>query len=386
MSELLTKLENALEEVESQLLAEFERIRKTLSAEAYSPIDPGVKTALNEVVIHLWQELEHSGDESNLTLRTEHHEAVADRIIVIKKLLDARIPTAYLQEAEDQLGSAQRTHDPATKTPTEKQTQKPKIIIDEKKGLLESIRDFLGKKTSEPQDGIRVNDQGSNEQDAVSVYNDDGVYAPGKKLAEIAGRFKTSGDDREMMNAVIRGKAVFESRDVSEVLTEKEVEENSADPQITGASVFDSREISNRKHEPATNDSEIAKTPDAIRRKLEKATRRSNGASTFGARDLSNTPAPVAVKAEPKIEKPKKKKSVAQTPEEIRKKLEARQSDSTFDGKASFNSKEIKHAAPQEFRARPEKKKTPEPETPVERPTGKAVFEVKDLTKSPTDK
>ena len=69
MSELLSKLENALDEVEAQLLSEFERIRTTLSAEAYSPIDPGVKTALDEVVVHLWNQLENSGDEQNLSFQ-----------------------------------------------------------------------------------------------------------------------------------------------------------------------------------------------------------------------------------------------------------------------------------------------------------------------------
>jgi hypothetical protein len=388
MSELLTKLENALDEVEAQLLSEFERIRKTLSAETYSAIDPGIKTALNEVVLHLWEELEHSGNAQTLSLRTEQHEIVAGRMIVIKKLLDARIPTAYLEEAEEQLRSQSSADIAVTHAGARKQSQKPRITIDEKKGLVGSIRDFLNKKVDGSSDDPAGIEENSLDEEGIGVYNEEGIYSAAKKLAGIASRFKTTGDDREMMDAVIRGKAVFESRDLSKVLPDEDLDGSSSGIRRTGASVFESRDVASNVSERPSDDSEIAKTPEAIRRKLQKATRRVTGASTFGARDLSNGPPP-APKAtpEPKRERKKKKQSVAQTPEEIRKKLEARQSSTQSSGKASFGSKDVKHEAPQEFRAKPEKKKDPEPKKEEERPTtGKAVFEVKDLTTNPTDR
>jgi hypothetical protein len=395
MSDLLTKLENALDEVETQLLTEFERIRNTMSAEAYSLIDPGVKSALDEVVIHLWQELEHSGDANNLSLRTEQHEEIATRIIVIKKLLDARIPTAYLQEAERQTDKKAAPGNPTGKSPTDQQGKEDQIVVDEKKGLLASIRGFLGKNSADSTNTIRVTDQEAKAaQEAVNIYDDEGYYAPAKKLAEIAGRFETTGDDRAMMNAVIKGKAIFESRDLSktetEVVSETDEEEKSPGKKVTGTSVFESKALSSKMPEPTSKDTELAKTPEAIRKKLENTTRQKSGASTFGARELSAGPPPEIkpqLKKEKKAKpvKSEKNKSVAQTPEEIRKKLESRQSSSQPGEKASFGAREIKHAAPQEFRAKPEKKKTPEPEKPIERPTGKAVFEVKDLTEKPSE-
>ncbi|MCH8981014.1 hypothetical protein IH922_03235 [candidate division KSB1 bacterium] len=67
----------------------------------------------------------------------------------------------------------------------------------------------------------------------------------------------------------------------------------------------------------------------------------------------------------------------AQTPDEIRKKLEARQGDSSSSGKASFSAKDIKHATPRE--APPKAEEKPVKEEPAEPPTGKAVFESKDV-------
>jgi len=399
MSELLTKLENALDEVETQLLSEFERVRNTLSAEAFSVIDPGVKSALNEVALHLWKELEHSGDSTNLSLRTEQHEEVASRIIVIKKLLDARIPAAYLQEAEQQTNKKPVADDPESENLTGKpsadtQGKEPNIAIDEKKGLLASIRNFLGKTSSDTANSIRITDQEDEAaQEAVNIYDDEGYYAPAKKLAEIAGKFKTTGDDRAMMNAVIRGKPVFESRDLSnagiEDISDTKVDDKSPRTKITGASVFESKGLSSKVLEASSKDSELAQTPEAIRKKLQNTTRHSSGASTFGARELSSGPPPETIPQPKKEKKAKPKKdeeseNVAQTPEEIRKKLESRGSSPQSAEKASFGSKEVKHAAPQEFRAKPEKKKAPEPEKPIERPTGKAVFEVKDLTEKPS--
>lgn len=106
---LLDTIDTACEEAEEQLLEELKRIRKSDndaiegSSTSTAIIDQGVSNALNEVVDHLWNELEHSGDESNLSLRTDRHESITVRLIVLKKLLGAKIPVEFIDAVHQQV-------------------------------------------------------------------------------------------------------------------------------------------------------------------------------------------------------------------------------------------------------------------------------------------
>ena len=359
MSDLLDKLESALQEVEEQLLAEFERIRKSLSGEPYSSLDSDVQNALNEIVTGLWQELENIGDRNHLTLRTERQEKISFRMIVVKKLLDAKIPTAYLADAQEEIEESLRE----AETRSSEDVAQTEVTIEEPIGFLETIMQFFrGKPAADgaTRSGINITEVEESGEEKVEIYLDS-VYAA-QHLAVIALRFRTRGDDKDMMNAAVSGKAVFESRDLSDSMP-KVSKRNSSDPE----------EVNQKK--------DLAQTPDAIRKKLESTVRRTGGASTFESRELSATIPPMpSVAARPVAEKkpPTEKRDFAQTPDEIRKKLEARQGDSSSSGKASFSAKDIEHATPRVVPRKVEKE--PVKEEPPERPTGKAVFESKDLS------
>jgi hypothetical protein len=387
MSNVLEQLESSLQQVEDQLLAEFERIRKTLSAEPYSSIDAGIKDTLNQTVMSLWHDLEHSGDRNNLTLRTERHETMSIRMIVLKKLLDARIPTAFLAEAQEEIEKSRRAV--RTTSKSARKTSGVQETIDEPAGFFESIMQFFRGKPV-PDSRVPVEDEES-EQESIGVYLDS-VYAASRHLAALAGRFQTVGDDKDMMNAAASGRAVFESRELSagalEALEGGAAEAKAQSPeeirrkleqserQSGGTSTFESRELSSTTPGPVSREN-VAKTPDAIRKKLEDAGPRTGGTSTFESRELSATLPPMASNSVRPVaeKKPPRKQDVAQTPEEIRRKLEARQGDSGATGRASFGSKDIKPAGPQDV-PKPRKPK----EEPVKRPSGKAVFESKDLS------
>ena len=125
---------------------------------------------------------------------------------------------------------------------------------------------------------------------------------------------------------------------------------------------------------PPETRSAIAQTPEAIRKKLESAVPRSSGASTFESKELSATIPPMPSETvKPVVEKKPDadKRDLAQTPEEIRKKLQTRQESSSSSGKASFDSKDIEPAGPQDARLK---------HKPDEHPKGKAIFESKDLS------
>ena len=53
MTELLTIIDNSLQEVEEQLLDEFERVRNSLSDTPFAPIDTSVKNAFGSIVAEL---------------------------------------------------------------------------------------------------------------------------------------------------------------------------------------------------------------------------------------------------------------------------------------------------------------------------------------------
>ncbi len=394
MSEILDRLENAVREVEEQLLAEFDRIRKTLSGEAYSTIDPGVKTALDSIVMGLWHDLEHSGDRNNLTLRTERHENLSTRMIVLKKLLDARIPTAFLAEAEEQFARTRRSV--AVESTPKSDVPKSRVTAEEKKGLFDSFRGMFGNKSeSGTANRIKVTERAPTKTERVGVYAEGGIYATAQQLASIAERFQTKGDEKDMMNAAVSGKAIFDSRELSStgipVVTStkkatspdeirRKLEQSGASGS-RGASSFESRELSTAKAEAR----DLAQTPEAIRKKLENAARTS-GASRFESRELSNPgapPSPPPARRAP-VEKSTQatdKQEVAQTPQEIRRKLEAREKAANPTGRASFGSKDIEPIVPQDI---PRRKEKPQEEKVAERPSGKAIFESKDL--SPSDK
>jgi prephenate dehydratase len=71
MNEILDTIDKALQEVEEQLLQEFERILNSLSDARFAPIDLGVKNAVSGVVVELYDLLDKSGDRKNLQLMTE---------------------------------------------------------------------------------------------------------------------------------------------------------------------------------------------------------------------------------------------------------------------------------------------------------------------------
>ena len=147
------------------------------------------------------------------------------------------------------------------------------------------------------------------------------------------------------MNAVASGKAVFESKELTTIMSE-----------ISKSESADTK----------------ARSPEEIRRKLERSNKQSDGASKFESRELNSTISGTT----------NRKEDVAQTPDEIRKKLEARLNDSRSSGKASFGSKDVEPATPLKTPMPPEAKEILAKKVAADPPTGKAVFKSKDLPSS----
>jgi hypothetical protein len=366
MTELLDIIDNSLQEVEEQLLQEFSRIRNSLSEARFEPIDAGIKNALGEVLLGLRSKLEHSGDKNNLQLQTEQHEVLFTRMSVIKQLLEAKIPTAYLQEIHQDVATSRKQLERKVIASRSHEESKRSDEPIKQSGFFKSIKSIFSadKSVQENQrNRIKITDREQQEFEDVEVYLDNGIYSASRELA--------------MLSSL-----VFETAEVAEEPVTKKKPAAPAGPQ--GKAQFNSRDLSKRKAEALpdpVSTGQVAQTPEDIRRKLESRNASSSGASIFEARDIAHAmPTP-----EPKRQSLKTPKTdtgrgdIARTPEAIRQKLAERQQFSS--GKASFASKDIESEVPQAFNKKPLKPKLPEPKPQEPTSKGKAVFESRDLSK-----
>jgi len=329
-------------------------------------------------------------------------------MIVLKKLLDAKIPTAFLEEVEEEFRrSKQSVATAGRKLPAQsKASIEADESAEESKGILGSIKGMFGGKQDSKSAAAKLRDEEEQNKPAkkVGVYLDN-VYGAAHHLAALASRFQAEGDEKEMMNAAATGKAVFLSKELSAGAvkanegTPEDKKAQSPDEirkklagasRASGASRFESRDLSATSTQALAIKEGLAQSPEAIRKKLERAGARTSGVSSFQAKELSQTMPPMA---EPTVKPAVKKKiateskNVAQTPAEIRKKLKSRNAEPAPAGKASFGAKDIEPLGPQEVSPpRYPRKNEPAPTAPTETPKGKAVFESKDLSSTPRGK
>ena len=312
LTKLLETIDSALEEVEQQLIHEFDRIRNTLSDSRFEPIDRGVKVALWDVVEELRHMLENSGDKVNFELQTRKHEIVFARLIVLRQLLNSRIPTAFLHEAHNELEIARK------KLEKEEADQRDKssvtAAIDEARNKKEShgFFDFFKKmfstrhsKKAKSSRAFTITTEERKRFEPMQIYLDNGIYSASRELSIISVR---------MIDAQ-------ESGELDKLLAEEDEEAKMR--LASGKARFRSRELSGEALE-------------AIEKK-EREMARSYGKAQFESRELSR-------KRLEALNKKATRDDIAQSPEEIRKKLASR--DRTASGKASFSSKDIKHEMP----------------------------------------
>ncbi|HIG40580.1 MAG: hypothetical protein ABGY96_27465 [bacterium] len=341
LTKLLETIDSALEEVEQQLLQEFDRIRNTLSDSRFEPIDRGIKVALWDVVEELRHMLENSGDKVNLELQTRQHETVFARLIVLRQLLNSRIPTAFLHEAHQELETARK------KVERELAVQRGETsvteVADEAQNRIEKpgFFNFFKKLFSTRHPEKAGSNKSLVEQkrfELMEIYLDNGIYSPSRDLAIIS----------------IRMIEAEESGELDELLASEDKEAKMR--LASGKAQFRSRELSGEALE-------------AIEKK-EREMARSYGKARFESRELSRKR---LEELDKKQQNPATRGDIAQSPEEIRKKLATR--DRTATGKASFSSKDIKHEMP----AVPLRQD--EIPTKQESPSSKAVFKSKDVSK-----
>lgn len=357
MTDLLDTIDSSLQEIEEQLLKEFERIRNTLSDSRFEPIDTGVRNALTEVTDDLRSRLDQSGDRQNLSLMTERHEVLLSRIVVVRRLLAAKVPTAYLHEAHTEVVSNREKLE--AKVQAKRQTEEraaQEASTPEKRSFMGKLKGFFGSDNKTENEVLRnrisVTEQEISGLEPVSVYLDNGIYSASRELAALANVFSLPQDTQEKIQKEhirrVEGKAQFESRDLSQQAA------------------------------TAKPDRSIAQTPEDIRRKLAERQGGTAGKASFGSRDLAHASAKEA---------PPKKPNAMEAAAARRAEIEAEKARQPTTGKASFLAKDIEPIQPHEVRRRPgfgsSEQQTENKKAESEKPrSGKAVFESRDLSET----
>lgn len=362
MADILDTINDSLQEVEEQLLQEFDRIRNTLSDARYLAIDPGIKNALGSVVAELRDRLEQTGDRQNLQLMTEQHEILFARMTVLRQLLNAKVPTAFLHEAHQEVVSNRRKLEAEVTSQRKARANVDNEATEEKSGGFVNRLKGMFSGSNETANAvsrnrIQVTEAEQKAHEPVSIYLDNGIYSASRELAALANVFSRPRHEQEAMQdahekkmrAVITGKAQFESRDLS----------------------------SQAAPDASSKKTGIAQTPEEIRRKLAERAGNDAGKASFVSKDLAN-----ATSNDQLNPVKQKEKTQAEIAAERRREWEAEKARQPTTGKASFISKDIEPVYSQEV---PQKKPKPsETEKKPEPPkTGKAIFESRDLSNPP---
>ncbi|MBO6555625.1 MAG: hypothetical protein JJ957_03920 [Pseudomonadales bacterium] len=324
MDEKLKQIDRDLIDLENALLYELQRLQLLDEDSVYSEIDPAIHREMKDYYRKLVAELEgDSKDWSNLSLKSFEQEWVEGRMKIVRNLLVRKLPTVFLTISENQ-NRAQGD----SEFGTEEHYAAPWLaILDE----------------------------------VVAMH-----VVDGRTIEEIAKeRAQFSSRDLDHEQEKLRERRAQSPDEIRNKLKGK--------MSGSGASQFAARELSNtispvanaQPVKPAKK-KEIAQSPDEIRRKLAERGSSAGGKASFGAKDLSSAPAPSAPAAP--VKKAAPAKEIAQSPDEIRRKLAERGSSSG--GKASFGAKDIQSA----------NEKYAKKEEPKEAPSGPASFEAKDLS------
>ncbi|MFT4854273.1 MAG: hypothetical protein ACI96P_001409 [Candidatus Azotimanducaceae bacterium] len=384
MTNLIDTVNDSLAEIEEQMLAEFSRIRNTVSEHRFGAMDTGIKNALLEVLAILHHDLEHSGDNTNLALLSTQQENLFTRMVIIRQLLNARIPTAFLHEAHENVETSRQPNVPQGRNA--RQHAAANTIIKgvdldtdsatgkSAQGLMHLLRSMFTRKSEDPdfkRKRLYVTEQEAKILVEQEIYLDKGAYSAAQELAMLAGMIadETAQHGKNPESAAATslpaGKAIFESKDVSAKATPA----NDIKP-------------------VRPTSSEVARSPDAIRQKLaSRQTNQAAGKANFNSRDIE----PLKGRATPQIPaasstgrasfssrdiEPAASRDVVAPP--------VRETPPVTTGRATFASRDIEPAVPSQppQRRAPQPTLKPAPEPP--KPSGKAIFESRDVGQQPT--
>lgn len=350
MSDKLIELERSLIQLEELLGFELDKLRNQIKDQIYVSINEKRHIRLMKHYKKLQFQLDYSGNRSQLELMTDIHELLRTRLAIIKVLLGAsQIGSAYLEVShQDIINSRNRLE--------------KRVVARRKKLAIGSSTSQRPRKTDQISfrpvstkekslNRLNVTRAETAELEDVRSSSNTSIYSAARELKVLAAYIRIHKDKAP---PVPKGRAFYVSKELSHNVhndVKEHVEElkKNKSKQKSDVKKIASLLKKNRKKKLGKD---IAQTPEDIRKKLEArgTAGTTSGLSVFEARDVySETEelgGPRAVEIKPRKEKPKKKPPlprrnpddpIAQTPEDIRRKLEERKKEA---GQAADKPKE----------------------------------------------
>ncbi|HKI73706.1 MAG TPA: hypothetical protein VJ998_03650, partial [Pseudomonadales bacterium] len=260
------------------------------------------------------------------------------RIAVLKQLMAAKVPMAFLQEVREGVDIRRRSLEKRVFAQRKQDDQNRNRTP----GGVSNIFDHRPSEQSIERNRFQITAQEEAQQRGERAFLDNGIYSASRELAMLASLIR-GGTLDEPPEKAERGRATFEARELTRKM-----------PTVNKAPRIKVEEVQPPPTEAPKRD--IAQTPEEIRRKLAaRLEQRNAGKATFAARDI-----PHAASGDT----PARKETPAAEPETPRS------------GKAVFGARDIEPAVPHGFYGR----KKEEEEKKEDKPrNGRATFESRDL-------
>lgn len=286
MSDLLDKIDAALEEVEERLLAELGRCR-TLNPDAdYCVLEHELKNKLLNMVIELDRRLENSGDKKRLELRTERHEVIHARIVTARQVLESDIPVAYLHQVHEEIKHSRDRLE--TRALARRKKLEPEVTMGQRRDRTDSLKTLFTRNINEKElnrNRYLITEEEERELedlDEMDEFLDSGIYSASRELAMLANLIHRGATNKPRPEQP-KGRAVFEAKELKTTIPPvskvKPTREPEPEPELEPTQQARDKEQQEKK-------SDIARTPEEIRRKLEERKYQSSGPSSFGAKDI----------------------------------------------------------------------------------------------------
>lgn len=308
MADSIDNIDTGQTELEDKLLMELQRLRKLNLDTPYAPLDPNIQSELHWALDAVRSTMESAGDFTNLSLETERHDQVRDRMRVLNSLLTRKIPTVFIescfQEAralkikpDDPNFAARillllnqqvcRHHDDGHSI---EQVMKSRASFEAKDLSQASASSSSARKIAQSPEEIRrkLAERGSVSQGAsqfmardLSSTSEPGPAAPAKpKIAQTPEDIRRKLAER---GAAAQGKAIFGAKDIEPVQPKApatSTPEKKTEPVMKGPAVFGSKDI-----EPLSDIAQRQRQRQEEAKKKAKAEKPA-GKAVFLSRDL----------------------------------------------------------------------------------------------------
>ncbi|MEX2488092.1 MAG: hypothetical protein WD356_01035 [Pseudomonadales bacterium] len=280
MSDFLDNIDATLEEIEEQLLSALDRFRHKYADSDYCTLDLESKETLQHAIDELDHNLEHSGDEKRLELRTERHEVIHARIVTVRHILNSEIPVACLHQAHRELEDSRDRLE--NRVLARRKKLEPHVTMTERRQQSDSLKELFNRDVGEREldrNQYLVTEQEERDLEDVDEFLDSGIYSASRELAMLANLIHRGATNKARPEQP-KGRAVFEAKDLTSSLPHGNNVKSASKP-------TPETEPEPKKRSTETADkSDIARTPEEIRRKLEERKYQSAGKASFGAKDI----------------------------------------------------------------------------------------------------